>query len=112
MEKKPILQRARAIEREFDEPLRDVVAGFADMGYSRRLVADALDVTFESLKHFNRREGIHFPRAPLEKREIRGRPRRMIRHAGREMGLSEWAAEFGVAPCTIHKRLRTRGRIA
>ena len=107
-----ITQGKTRIETEFDEPLRDVVAGFAEMGYSRRLVAETLDISFESLKHFNRRESIAFPRSPAHHREISGRPPRRIRHDGQEKGLSEWAFELGVSPCTIHKRLRTTGRVA
>lgn len=106
-----IMQRKAEIEAEFDEPLRDVVSGFAEMGYSRRLVAETLEVSFESLKHFNRREGIRFPRSPSVHREIKGRPGRRVRHAGREQSLTAWALELGVSPSTIHKRLRTRKRI-
>lgn len=105
------MQAKDRIENEFDEPLRDVVKGYAVMKFSRSLVAEALDVSIDSLTTFSRREGINFSRRPMQHREIPGRPPRMIRHNGREQSLSEWAAELGVAPCTIHKRLRTRGRI-
>lgn len=105
------MQRKASIESEFDEPLREVVAGFAKMGHSRPLTAETLEVSVESLKSYCRRQRIHFRRSPMEHREIRGRPGRMITHEGRTQSLSAWAYEFGVAPCTVHKRLRTRGRI-
>lgn len=103
------MQAKDRIEDEFGEPLVDVIAGYAEMKYSRRMVADVLEVSFESLKHFNRRHKIRFARSPIEHREIKGRPPRMVRSAGRTMSLTGWARELGVAPCTIHKRLRTRG---
>jgi len=106
-----ITQGRNRIESEFEEPLRDVVVGYAEMGYSRRLVADTLEVSFESLKHFNRKEGIRFPRSPAVHRDIPGRPPRRVRHNGQEKSLTQWAWDLGVSPCTVHKRLRTTGRV-
>ena len=103
--------RKAEIEREFDEPLRDVVVGFAEMGWSRSLVADALDVSVESLKSWCRRSDVKFPRSPMEHREIKGRPPRLVEHNGRTQSLTAWAWDLGVAPCTIHKRLRRCGRV-
>lgn len=107
-----LMQAKPRIETEFDEPLCDVVSGFVEMGYSRTLIADTLEVTVPSLRKFAKVNGIRFNRRPIEHREIRGRPGRRIRHAGREMSLTGWAQELGVSPCTIHKRLRTRGSVA
>jgi len=107
-----ILQAKNRIEKEFDEPLAEVVAGFAEMKYSRRLVAESLEVSFESLKHFNRRNGIRFHRSPSVHREIRGRRGRRVCHDGREMNLTQWAAELGVSVECVRKRLRTRGSVA
>jgi hypothetical protein len=36
--------KVHQIRREFDEPFRDVVAGFAQMGYSRRATAEILEI--------------------------------------------------------------------
>jgi len=106
------MQRKAAIESEFDEPLRDVIHGFAQMSYSRNVVAEVLEVTPDSLKSYCRRMDIRFKHSPVEHQQIRGRPPRLIRHDGRVQSLSAWAYDLGVAPCTIHKRLRLRGRIA
>lgn len=103
------MQAAQRIEQEFDEPLAQVVGGYASMGYSKPLLAEVLEVTEPSLRMFCHRQRIPFRHSPIEHRDISGRPPRIIRHAGREMSLTEWAIEMGVAPCTIHKRLRTRG---
>ncbi len=105
-----ITAAARRIEREFEEPLRDVIAGYAEMGYSRRLVAETLEVSFESLKHYNRRENIRFCRSPIEHREIKGRPPRMIRQNGREQSLGAWADELGLSKEGVRQRIRRTGR--
>jgi len=106
------MQGAKRIEAEFDEPLCDVITGYAAMGYSKALIADTLEVSEPSLRMYSYRRGIRFRHSPLEHREIKGRPARRIRHGGMERSLTEWARELGVAPCTVHKRLRTRGRVA
>ncbi len=100
------------IKAEFDEPVKKVVQGFVEMGYSRALIADALDVTLPSLCCFAKGHHIAFRHVPPVQRERTGRPPRRITHNGRTLGLSEWARELGVAPSTIHKRLRTRGSVA
>jgi hypothetical protein len=107
-----ITQGKVRIESEFDEPLRDVITGFAEMSYSKARIAEALEVTEPSLRHFCHKQGIHFPRSPRHHRDITGRPPRRIRHNGQEKSLSEWAWDLGVAPSTIHKRLRTTGSVS
>lgn len=102
------------IEEEFDEPLVDVIRGYAAEGmkYSCPAVADVLEVTPESLKSFCRRQDIRFPVRPMERRGASpGRPPRLHRENGQEKSLTAWAMDLGVAPCTVHKRLRRRGRV-
>lgn len=104
------MRRKASIESEFAEPLRDVVAGYSVMGYSMSHLSDILEVSTSSMKHYCSRENIRFSRRPVEHREIRGRPPRLIRHNGRELSLSAWAWDLGVAPSTIHGRMRRLGR--
>lgn len=103
------MQAATRIESEFDEPLRQVISGYADMGYSKHVVAEVLEVTEPSLRMFCHRQRIRFRHSPLEHREIKGRPPRRVRHAGREMSLTEWAQDLGISVEGVRKRLRTRG---
>jgi hypothetical protein len=104
-----ILRRQRAIEREFEEPLRDVVAGFVEMGYSHRLVAEALEVTAPSLRRYMRTQGVPMARQPLV-RAGTGRPAQTIRYGGRERTARAWATDLGVCPATVWWRVRTKGR--
>jgi hypothetical protein len=71
-----IRQAARVIEQEFDEPLRDVVEGFMQMGYSMPYIAEVLNVSVSSVKHFCVRAGLRRSGYPPIHREIPGRPRR------------------------------------
>lgn len=71
-----IMLRRRVIEREFQEPLRDVVSGFVEMGYSHRMIAQALDVTAVSLRRFMERRGLRMASNPHVLAAPRGRPRR------------------------------------
>ena len=105
-----ITQRALKIEREFDEPLMDIVAGYSEMGYSIPRVAETLEVSVSSVKHYCARNRIRFSRHPIEHRDIRGRPPRNIQHQGTEKSLTEWAQNLGVSTSTIHRRLRRSGR--
>lgn len=105
-----IRQAETRIVAEFDEPLLDVVDGFAKMGWSKPLIAEALEVSAPSLRHYAWKNGIQFVRSPAVHREIKGRPPRRVRHGSRALSITQWAEELGVAPCTIHKRIRTRGR--
>lgn len=106
-----IMQGKSRIESEFEEPLRDVVSGFAQMGYSKPLIAEALEVSEPSLRHYAWKSGIRFAHSPAVHRDINGRPGRCVRHAGRAMSLTEWASELGVSVECVRKRLRTRGRV-
>lgn len=105
------MQRKKEIEQEFDEPLRDVVTGFADMGYSMPYVAETLEVSVSSVKHFcsSRNQRIHFSRSPQHHREIPGRPARRIRHNGQEKTLNQWAWDLGLSVEGVRKRIKKRG---
>jgi hypothetical protein len=109
---KTLMQCKTEIEQEFDEPLRDVVEGFAQMSYSRRLTAEVLGVTPASLRSYCHRAQIRFDRSPKEHREIRGRPPRLVRHAGREQSLSAWAWDLGISVEGVRRRLRVNGSLA
>lgn len=60
------MTKVQQIRKEFNEPFRDVVAGFADMGYSRKMTARVLEVNpswfdqlcerFDLKKHFRSRK--------------------------------------------------------
>lgn len=101
------------IEREFDEPAVDVVRDYAEqMKYSCPSVAEALEVTEESLRSYCRRRGIRFSQSPMGRRgQSPGRPPRLIRENGIERSLTDWAQELGIRPNTALKRLRTHGRL-
>lgn len=44
------MTKVQSVRREFGEPFRDVVAGFAQMGYSRRAVAEILEINYSYLR--------------------------------------------------------------
>lgn len=104
-----IVKAARRIEKEFEEPVADVVAGYSAMSYSLPLVAEILDVSEPSLRMFCHRRKISFCRSPIEHRDIHGRPPRKIRHSGRTDSLSGWADVLGVSVSTVHRRVKRRG---
>ena len=105
-----IREAQRRIEQEFDEPLRDVVHGYVvEMGYSMPLLAEVLEVSVSSIKHFCSRQRIRGRHSPLEHREIRGRPPRIHRECGRELSLSEWASELNLSVEGVRKRISRRG---
>lgn len=105
-----IFDRQASIVREFDEPLRDVVAGFVPMGMTRVEVAEALDVDYRSLRTFCEREQISFsPNQPGRLEKIRGKRNgraRRVRMNGVTLCLSEWAERAGVNYRTLQTRLR------
>ena len=103
------MQAVRRIEREFDEPIRDVIDGFSKMGFSKPRIAEALDVTEPSLRWFCHQQKIRTRGYPNHHADIRGRPGKIIEHEGVSLSISGWARKLNVAPCTIQKRLRTRG---
>ncbi len=47
------------VRQEFDEPFRDVVAGFAIMGYSRRATAEILDFNLSYFRELCTRFHLH-----------------------------------------------------
>ena len=108
-----IFNRQSEIVNEFQEPLRDVVAGFIPMGMTRIEVAETLEVDPRSLRTFCEQSNIHFPRnQPGRAERVRGSANgraRIIRYAGRSLCVSEWAREYGIKPLTLHKRLQ-RGK--
>ena len=115
MQTRSIFTRQHAIEREFDEPLRDVVAGFIPLGMTAPSVAETLGVDPRSLKAFCQKTRIRFPANQPERAE---RIRATLRHGphartlalnGRRQCLAEWAEEYGIKPDTLRMRLN-RGK--
>lgn len=47
------------IRREFGEPFREVVKGFAEMGYSRRATAEILDINLSYFRQLCTRFDLH-----------------------------------------------------
>ena len=45
-------QRKTQIEAEFEEPLRDIISGFVQMGHSMPYIASTLEVSSSSVKHY------------------------------------------------------------
>jgi hypothetical protein len=109
---KSIFDCARQIENEFQEPLRDVVAGFIPLGMTRVEVAETLEVDPRSLRKFCEQSEIHFPRNQPDRRERiresirRSRRARIIEHNGRRQCVSAWADEYNISVQTLHSRLR------
>lgn len=54
------LQMWAAIEVEFDEPVRDVIAGLREMGNSWRTVAGALEISRSTLQEWRHELGLPF----------------------------------------------------
>ena len=52
------MTKAELIEAEFDEPFDEVIRGFAEMGYSRRAVAEILEINLSYLRILLRRRGL------------------------------------------------------
>lgn len=108
---KPIMQKKEALEQEFEEPLRDILLGFVEMGHSMSLVAEALGVTLPSLKKFCSVEKIRFSRRPIHKRQ-RGRfglsnpAARPINFQGQTMSLRECADQLGLSSAALGQRLQ------
>jgi hypothetical protein len=107
-----IFDRQSAIITEFQEPLRDVIAGFVPLGMTRVEVAETLEVNPRSLRTFCEQTGIRFPRNQPDRRErIResmrhSRRARILKHSGREQCLAAWAEEYGINRRTLQTRLR------
>jgi len=110
-----IFDRKAAIENEFCEPLREVVAGFVPMGMTRVEVAETLDVDPRSLRTFCEKNEIQFPRNQSGRRDRirdgsrRGRRANLLELDGRSQCLTAWAEEFGLKRTTLTQRMR-RGK--
>lgn len=96
------------IEAEFDEPICDVLDGFADMGYSACAVARVLDMSQKMLGRINESCKIDFTR-----REIAGVDKRRniagITYQCRTQTLSAWARELVIPVGTLWGRLYRHG---
>ena len=110
MEQRSIFQSIRRIEREFDEPIREVVAGFIPLGYTRRDVASVLEVSPESMRQFCRDHRIAFPQnQPARTERIRESKRSRapaLELGGQRRSVAEWAELYGIKRSTLHSRLR------
>ena len=110
---KRLLDRAQTIQREFDEPLNDIIGGFIPMGLTRVEVAETLDVDPRSLRTYCEKNEIHFPRNQSGRRE-RIRDTRRRRAATYELDgsrycLTELAEMNGLKRTTLRMRL-SRGK--
>lgn len=54
-----MMTKVELIEAEFDEPFDEVIKGFAEMGYSRRAVAEILEINLSYLRILLRRRGLN-----------------------------------------------------
>lgn len=110
------------IEAEYEEPVQDVLRGFADLGYSLHFTAGVLEVSVDTMQRLARRFGVEFTpqaRPPMSeeqkrklsdiKRRSRRRDNRLITVDGETKHLSAWARELGVHPSTIVKRIEQYG---
>ena len=63
----------RSIAKEFGEPFDDVVKGFGELGYSRGLVSQVLELDRTTLRNLCRERGLdkHFKTQNLMRRECR-----------------------------------------
>jgi DNA invertase Pin-like site-specific DNA recombinase len=119
VKQKKIIQR---IEAEYQEPIRDVLQGFADMGYSYCTVARILGIAPDTLKRINASCGVEFPRLrmppmsqaqreQLSRIKLQGKrcDARRITYQGRTQHLSAWARETGINLSTLWNRLTRYG---
>lgn len=124
-----IVSRRSFIEREFDEPLRDVVAGFIPLGLTRRETAETLGVSVSSLRRFCEREEVRFPTLSerrhrgghfVEQTEERRRERiaqsmrakaPLVEFRGQSLPLAEWSDRLGISADTLRHRVARRGSL-
>jgi hypothetical protein len=110
-----IFDRQAAIENEFDEPLRDVVAGFIPQGLTAPEVAEVLEVNPRSLRTFCENSSLRFPAdQPARSERIRrgrrnGARTRQLELNGKRQCLTAWAEEAGLNRSTVAMRLK-RGK--
>lgn len=118
MARPSIYAAARAIESEFDEPLRDVIRGFFVQGLSVRSVSDVLEVTASSVARFARTEqlappgGMGAAAAGSPRTEpwrtsqaMRRAARRKIAFDGMSLSPAGWESVTGIHRDTIRKRI-------
>lgn len=95
-------KRRLAIEAEFDEPLEDVIRGFAGMGYTRAETSRTLDLdldqTGDVLRWIERREGWAIPWPARSAWNARVK-------TGETMPMTAWAARLGIDRTTLGRRL-------
>lgn len=105
-----ILNRQSSIVNEFQEPLREVVAGFIPMGMTIPSTAETLGVDPRSLRKFCNQANIRFPvNQPDRVERIRHTKRRAAPKLalGRtRQSVAEWAEQCGISRYTLHKRLQ------
>lgn len=66
----------RALEREFDEPLRDIIVTFRQQGNSWRTIAGAMGIGFTTLNRWRKKLGL-----PIDRNDIcRDMPMTRARH--------------------------------
>ena len=53
------MNKIETIEKEFDESFDEVIKGFAEMGYSRRALAEILEINLSYLRLLLRRRGLN-----------------------------------------------------
>lgn len=101
----------KAVEAEFNEPLRDVVAGFVVMKTPARTVADALECPPDVLSRFAKKQGLHLH--GLHRVRRGSKHRRMISEAMSRWHRTEGRGQFkeiseltGLPKSTISSRLK------
>jgi len=58
------MTKVQQVRKEFNEPFRDVIAGFAEMGYSRKATAQILEI---NTSYFRQLIGYYAPDAPWKR---------------------------------------------
>lgn len=110
------------IETEFDEPIKDVLQGFSDMGFSYCTVAKVLGTSPDTMARLRDKCGVKFPKNtrpevdPETREKIASTKRKGLRKdavlltfKGRTQHLSAWARELDVPVGTLWGRLNKYG---
>lgn len=111
-----LTEKIQAIEDEFGEPFVDVIRGFADMGYSRKQVAEILEIPAAQFARLcdrdypdiewpvrgrydndNERRGADVASAISLGRIRSGKRIRFITYRDRTMPISYWDRQIGAA---------------
>jgi hypothetical protein len=121
MPKPSIHAAARAIEAEFAEPLRDVLAGFFIQRHTIASVAQVLEVSPSSLAAYCRAQHLQPYSETLARRRgpythpnvtslaMRRAARRKIQWQGRSLSAAGWEAVTGIPRDRIRKRIDVLG---